>query len=46
MLTVSNNTVSLTVKKTGAFAGAEVVQLYIGAPQDGEHHPIRELMGL
>ena len=45
MLTVSDNTVSLTVKNTGAFAGAEVVQLYIGAPQDGEHHPIRELMG-
>lgn len=45
MLTVSDNTVSLTLKNTDAFAGAEVVQLYIGAPQDGEHHPIRELMG-
>ena len=44
-LTVSGNTVSVTVKNTGNFAGAEVVQLYIGAPQDGLHRPVRELKG-
>ena len=44
-LTVSGNAVSVTVKNTGGFAGAEVVQLYIGAPQDGLHRPIRELKG-
>ncbi len=44
-LAVSGNTVSVTVKNTGAFAGAEVVQLYIGAPQDGLHRPVRELKG-
>ena len=44
-LAVSGNTVSVTVKNTGAFAGAEVVQLYIGAPQGGLHRPIRELKG-
>ena len=44
-LVVSGDTVSVTVKNTGAFAGAEVVQLYIGAPQDGVHRPVRELKG-
>ncbi len=44
-LAVSDNTVAVTVKNTGAFAGAEVVQLYIGAPQDGVHRPVRELKG-
>ena len=44
-LAVSENTVSVTVKNTGAFAGAEVVQLYIGAPQNGVHRPVRELKG-
>ncbi len=44
-LAVSGNTVSVTVKNTGNFAGAEVVQLYIGAPQDGVHRPVRELKG-
>ena len=44
-LTVSGNAVSVIVKNTGGFAGAEVVQLYIGAPQDGLHRPIRELKG-
>ena len=29
----------------GAFAGGEVVQLYVGAPQDGIHRPLRELKG-
>ena len=44
-LVVSDNTVSVTVKNTGMLAGAEVVQLYIGAPQDGVHRPVRELKG-
>lgn len=44
-LAVSSNTIAVTVKNTGGFAGAEVVQLYIGAPQDGEHRPVRELKG-
>lgn len=44
-LAVSGNTASVTVKNTGMLAGAEVVQLYIGAPQDGVHRPIRELRG-
>ena len=44
-LTVSGDTVSVTVRNTGAFAGAEVVQLYMEAPQDGVHRPLRELKG-
>ena len=44
-LTVSGDTVSVTVKNTGAFAGAEVAQLYVRAPQDGLHRPLRELKG-
>ncbi len=44
-LAVSGNTVSVTVKNTGMLAGAEVVQLYIGAPQDGLHRPVQELKG-
>lgn len=44
-LTVDGNAVSVAVKNTGSFAGAEVVQLYIGAPQDGLHRPLRELKG-
>lgn len=44
-LTVDGNTVSVAVKNTGSFAGAEVVQLYLYAPQDGLHRPLRELKG-
>ena len=44
-LTVNGNTVSVAVKNIGAFAGAEVVQLYMHAPQDGLHRPLRELKG-
>ena len=44
-LTVDGGTVSVSVKNTGAFAGAEVVQLYMHAPQDGLHRPLRELKG-
>ena len=44
-LTAEGDRVSVTVENTGIVAGAEVVQLYIGAPQDGLHRPLRELKG-
>ena len=44
-LTVNGDTVSVTVRNTGKCAGAEVVQLYMHAPQDGLHRPLRELKG-
>ena len=39
------NTVCVKVTNTGAVAGADVVQLYIAAPQTGIHRPLRELKG-
>lgn len=42
-LTVEGNAVTVTVRNTGKCADAEVVQLYIAAPQDGLHRPVREL---
>lgn len=44
-LTVNGDTVSVIVRNTGKCAGAEVVQLYMEAPQDGLHRPLRELKG-
>ena len=44
-LTADGDTVSVSVKNAGAFAGAEVVQLYMHAPQNGLHRPLRELKG-
>lgn len=44
-LTVEGDTVSVTVKNVGKRAGAEVVQLYVGAAQNGLHRPLRELKG-
>ena len=44
-LTAEGDRVSVTVKNTGTCAGAEVVQFYIGAPQNGLHRPLRELKG-
>ena len=44
-LTVDGNAVSVAVKNTGSYAGAEVVQLSVKTPQDGLHRPIRELKG-
>ena len=44
-LTVEGNTASVTVRNTGKRDGAEVVQLYIAAPQEGLHRPVRELKG-
>ena len=44
-LTVEDDTVTVAVRNTGKRAGAEVVQLYLTAPQDGLHRPVRELKG-
>ena len=44
-LRIDGDRVTCTVKNTGDLAGAEVVQLYIEAPQDGIHRPLRELKG-
>ena len=44
-LRLEEDRVTLTVKNTGSLAGAEVVQLYVAAPQDGLHRPVRELKG-
>lgn len=44
-LTVSGDTVHVTVENTGEHAGAEVVQLYISPPSGGLHRPVRELKG-
>ena len=38
-------TVSVNVKNTGAFDGAEVVQLYIADPQASIDRPAKELKG-
>ena len=42
-LSVNGRTVSLRVRNTGNSYGAEVVQLYVKAPADGIHRPVREL---
>lgn len=44
-LTVEEDTVTVAVRNTGKRAGAEVVQLYLAAPQEGLHRPVRELKG-
>ena len=44
-LSVKENSVTVTVTNTGDTPGAEVVQLYIAAPQNGIHRPVRELKG-
>ena len=44
-LTLDGDSVSVSVKNIGECAGAEVVQLYIHAPQNGLHRPLRELKG-
>lgn len=44
-LEVSGNTATVTVKNTGNYPGAEIIQLYIAPPQNGLHRPVRELAG-
>ena len=44
-LSVENGAVTVTVTNTGNRAGAEVVQLYVAAPRNGIHRPIREMKG-
>jgi beta-glucosidase len=44
-LAASDSSVSVTVTNTGRLAGSEVVQLFLGMPQDGLHRPLRELKG-
>ena len=36
---------TVTVKNTGSVPGSKVVQLYIAAPRQGLHRPVRELQG-
>ncbi len=44
-LRVDGNTVTVTVRNTGDRSGSEIVQLYVEAPQNGLHRPVRELKG-
>ena len=44
-LRIEGRRVTATVANTGSVPGAEAVQLYIAAPQDGLHRPLRELRG-
>lgn len=44
-LQIHDRTVTAVVQNTGTVAGAEIVQLYIAAPQTGLFRPVRELKG-
>lgn len=44
-LIVDGGTARVTVRNTGSYDGAEVVQMYVCMPQDGIHRPVRELKG-
>lgn len=44
-MSLSENQVTVTVENTGKRSGAEVVAMYIEAPQNGLHRPVRELKG-
>lgn len=44
-LKIDGGTVTVTVTNAGDRPGAEVVQLYIEAPQNGLHRPLRTLRG-
>lgn len=42
-LLISDRQVTVQVRNTGNRAGSEVVQLYVGNPQNGVHRPVKEL---
>ena len=42
-LLISDRQVTVQVRNIGKCAGAEVVQLYVGNPQDGPYRPLKEL---
>ena len=42
-LRIEDRWVRATISNTGTIPGAEVVQLYVSAPQDGLYRPLREL---
>lgn len=44
-LEVKKDMVNVKITNTGKVPGAEIVQMYIAAPQDGIHRPVRELKG-
>ncbi|MBR5095443.1 MAG: glycoside hydrolase family 3 C-terminal domain-containing protein [Oscillospiraceae bacterium] len=44
-LALDGRSVRAKIANTGDVPGAEVVQLYVAAPQDGVHRPLRELKG-
>ncbi len=44
-LKVEESRVSVTITNAGAVSGAEAAQLYIQAPQNGIHRPLKELKG-
>lgn len=44
-LRVEGMSVTCKLTNTGTVPGAEVAQLYIAAPQDGVHRPVKELRG-
>ena len=44
-LRIDGRRVTATVTNAGSVPGAEVVQLYVAAPQDGLYRPLRELKG-
>ena len=44
-LAVANGTAAVTLTNTGNLPGAEVVRLYVEAPRNGIHRPLRELKG-
>lgn len=44
-LSIADEMVTFTVQNIGDLPGAEVAQLYIAAPQEGLHRPVKELKG-
>ena len=44
-LSVANRVVTFKVKNTGSSAGAEILQLYVSAPNSPTQRPVKELHG-